>query len=59
MTVYARKDAQLIMKNLLFAESMLFAAWFGELKPDWSKMLFGSWDLVSEPIELLHAYIQR
>ena len=34
------------MKNLLFAENMLYAAWLGELQSDWSKRLFGSQDFV-------------
>ena len=37
MTVYARKVAQLIMKNLLFADKTLSEAWLLELQPDWSK----------------------
>ena len=41
MTVYARKFARLIMKNILFTENTLSQAWLVELLPDWSKQKFG------------------
>ena len=37
MTVYDRKVAQQILKNLLFEENTLSAVWFDERHPGWSK----------------------
>ena len=45
--VYVGKIAQLILKNIYCTENWSSGARFCELLSDWSKMLFGSQDLVS------------
>ena len=45
--IYVGEHAQLISKNLYRTENMLSGVWFCELLSDWSKILFGSRDLVS------------